>query len=171
VVRAGLEERKPLPHPFATEYRACYDAAHRHFFGIGRDDFISATSVAELARQHRAAPRFVKLSPTGQYGRIRALDLMVDRWGCFEAQAIRPLHAQALYDSLADRPATANRLMNDISATFSWGRTRGFCDENPCRGIERIDPEGGHEPWPEAALAKLIENGRPEIVKVALLAI
>lgn len=171
VVRAGVEERKPLPHPFSAEYRAAYDAAHRQFFGIGPNDCQSLTSVAELARQHRAAPRFLKLSPAGQYARIRALDLMVDRWGQFEAQAIRPLHAQALYDSLADRPATANRLMNDISATFSWGRTRGFCDENPCKGIERIDPEGGHEPWPEAALSTLIENGKPEIVKVALLAI
>lgn len=170
VVRDGREERQPLPHPFNTGYRAAYDAAHRHFFGIGPDEFASPTSVAELCRQHRASARFLRLPPNSRALRLQAMDLITGKWGGFEASAIRPLHAQALYDLLSERPATANRRMNDISAIFGWGRTRGFCDENPCSRIERTASEDSYEPWPEAALIKLVEKGRAEIVKVVLVA-
>jgi len=171
VVRAGVETRVPLPHPFSAEYRAAYDAAHKTVFGIGLHDLSSPTGIAELVRQHRLSERYKRLPPASKSGRNLALDLMMDRWGQFEAAAIRPVHVQALYDSISDRPATANRRLDDISSVFGWGRTRGFADENPCRKIERVESEGSYEPWPEAELATLIEKGKPEIVKAVLAAV
>lgn len=99
-----------------------------------------------------------------------ALELMTDRWGEFEATDIRPVHVQALYDSLSERPATANRRLDDISSVFGWGRPRGFVDVNPCRKIERVASEDSHEPWPDEALNKLFSDGKREIVKAALVA-
>lgn len=170
VVQAGKEQRIPLPHPFATEYRAAYDAAYFQIFGIYPNEFTSQTSVAELCRQYRASKKFTGLSTASQTGCRLSLDLIRTRWGQFEAPDIRPVHVQALYDSLSDRPATANRRLDDISAAFAWGRTRGFCDENPCTRIERVSSDGSYEPWPESALNVLIENGKPAIVRVALVA-
>lgn len=171
VVRAGVETRIPLPHPFSAEYRAAYDAAYKTVFGIGQNDLASPTSIAELVRQHRASEKYKRLPPASKSGRNLALDLMMERWGKFEASAIRPIHVQALYDSISERPATANRRLDDISSVFGWGRTRGFADLNPCRKIDRVESDGSYEPWPEAELATLIEKGKPEIVKVVLAAV
>ena len=96
---------------------------------------------------------------------------MLDRWGAFLPAHIPPVHVQALYDSLADRPATANRRLDDLSALFGWGRRRGFCETNPCGRIERVASEGSYEPWPEWALEKLFKEGLPHLTRVALGAI
>ncbi len=171
VVRAGREERLPLPHPFGADYRAAYDQAHMKVFGVPPGMHLSPTSVLALTRDHRLSARYLRLPPKSQNLRDLAMTLIEARWGQFEAAAIRPIHVQAIYDSLTARPATANRRLDDISSIFGWGRTRGFCDENPCTRIERVENEGSYEPWPDAALTKLITEGRQEIVKVALVGI
>lgn len=170
-VRDGKEYRRPLPHPFTAEYRAAYDAAHREAFGSTPAEFDSPTSVASLVRDHTDSERYRKMPRKSRHGRDAALDLMRDRWGQFEACVIRTKHVQALYDSLSERPATANRTLDHISAVFGWGKPRGFVDDNPCRGVERMQGEGSYEPWPDAALTTLINAGKPHIVKVALVAL
>lgn len=170
VVRGGKETRAPLPHPFSADYRAAYDAAHQAVFGAAPGEAESPTGIAAMIRQHRDSEKYKKLPPASKTLRDLALALMKDRWGNFEAAAIRPVHVQALYDSLAERPATANRRLDDISATFGWGKPRGFVDANPCSRIERVESGGAYEPWPQDALQTLIENGKQEIVKVALVA-
>jgi hypothetical protein len=124
-----------------------------------------------MTRQHRNSEKYKKLPRASKQLRDLALALIEERWGKFEASAIRPVHVQALYDSLAERPATANRRLDDISAVFGWGKPRGFVDTNPCSRIERVQSEEAYEPWPEDALETLLDKGKPEIVKVALTAI
>lgn len=170
VVRGGKETRIALPHPFTAEYRPAYDEAHRAIFGATPGEAESPSSIAAMVRLHRDSEKYRKLPPASKTLRNLALTLMQDRWGQFEAAAIRPVHVQALYDSLADRPATANRRLDDISATFGWGKPRGFVDVNPCSRIERVKSEGAYEPWPDAALQVLLEKGKREIAKVALVA-
>ncbi|WP_108482296.1 tyrosine-type recombinase/integrase [Oceaniglobus ichthyenteri] len=170
VVRHGVETRLPLPHPFSADYRAAYDAAHVSVFGIAPNEFESPTAITALIRQHKDSARYHNLPRPSRRLRDYALDLMMDRWGAFDATAIRPVHVQALYDSLADRPATANRRLDDISAVFGWGRTRGFADVNPCARIERVQSTESREPWPDDALRTLIDQGQPHILRPALVA-
>lgn len=90
------------------------------------------------------------------------------------AADIRPdkhVHVQAFYDTLADRPATANRRLDDISAVSAWGANRGFCDAISCSRIERGKSDGSYEPWPEWALETLFTAGQPHISKAVLVAI
>ncbi|WP_273688392.1 tyrosine-type recombinase/integrase [Ketogulonicigenium vulgare] len=171
VVQAGKETRLPLPHPFSSEYRKSYDNAHLSVFGTTPGELQSNTSVFAMVREHLVSQRYLNLPKQSQYMRGLAAELMQERWGKFEATAIRPVHVQALYDSLSDRPATANRRLDDISAIFGWAMPRGFVDTNPCSKVERIKGHGSYEPWPEAELNELINNGKREIVKVALVAI
>jgi len=91
--------------------------------------------------------------------------------GEFSPRSIKPVHVQALYDTLADRPATANRRLDDISAVFAWGANRGFCDSNPCSRIERVKSDSSYEPWPEWALENALHRGQSHISKAALVAI
>lgn len=58
-----------------------------------------------------------------------------------------------------------------MSAVFSWGRTREFCDINPCSRIERVKSDKSYEPWPAWALEKLFNEGRAHIVRPALVAL
>ncbi|WP_194133619.1 hypothetical protein [Salipiger mangrovisoli] len=171
LVRKGKELRRSLPHPFDAEYRAAYNAAHHEAFGTVPGEFESPKAIARLIRDHKDSARYARLPKASRLLRDYALDLMADRWGAFDADQIRPIHVQAVYDSLSDRPATANRRLDDMSAVFSWGRTRGFADDNPCRRIERVHSEETHEPWPDDRLEILIGRGKRHIVKIALVAL
>ncbi|MHC9236999.1 hypothetical protein ACX9MO_15330 [Pseudooceanicola sp. 502str34] len=171
VVKHGEETRRPLPHPFDPEYRGAYNQAHHEVFGTVPGEFESLTAITRLVRDHKDSVRYHKLPKASRLLRDYALDLMVERWGAFDADQIRPIHVQAVYDSLANRPATANRRLDDMSAVFSWGRTRGFADDNPCQRIERVQSEESYEPWPDEHLQTLISAGRKHIVKVALVAL
>ena len=171
VVQGGKETRIPLPHPFTAGYRAAYDAAHREVFGMAPGELENPGTISALVREHLSSRKYLGLPAKSKSSRDKALNLMRDRWGPFDASAIRPVHVQALYDSLSERPATANRVLDDISSVFSWGRPRGYLDVNPCRKIERVTSDGSYEPWPQDILGTLIEHGKLEIVKVALVAI
>ncbi|WP_145953452.1 tyrosine-type recombinase/integrase [Oceaniglobus indicus] len=170
VVKEGKETRLPLPHPFDPGYRAAYDAAHIAVFGISPNEFESPTAITALIRQHKDSERYRRLKPDSRRHRDYGLALMLERWGQFDTTAIRPVHVQAVYDSLSDRPATANRRLAEISAVFGWGRPRGFVDANPCIGVEKITESTPREPWPDDALATLMDQGQPHIVRPALVA-
>lgn len=172
VVRPDKTEfRKPLPHPFDDGYRATYAAAFTEFYGHPPLDFSDPFSFAGLIDKHRQHRKYTALSAPSKRLRNLACDLLMEKLGEFPPGSIRPVHIQALYDQLSDHPATANRRLDDISAVFAWGRRRGFCDTNPCTGIERVKGVGHYEPWPDWALKLLIEKGRPHLVKPALVAL
>lgn len=169
--RGQPEFRRPLPHPFSRDYRAAYDAAWAEYYGVHPGHFRDPQSWDALTRQHRDSAKYQALSSNSRRLRDMAIDLAIDRWGAFAPSQIRPIHVQAVYDSLAARPATANRRLDDLSALFSWGSVRGFCDANPCTKIERIKSAGTYEPWPQWALEKLLGHGRPHLTRVVLGAI
>ncbi len=172
VVRQGQPEfRRALPHPFDPSYRARYDAAHAECFGNVPLDLSDPMGFEAMIRQHKAHKRYQDLGRDSRILRDLACQLLLDTFGAFSPADIRPLHMQALYDKLSDRPATANRRMDDMSAVFSWGRTRGFCDTNPCARIERVNGGSGHEPWPAWALERLLTEGQPHIAQAAIVAI
>lgn len=172
VVRGDdTEFRRRLPHPFDNNYRAAYDNAHAECFGHPPLDMSDPNGFAALISQHKAHGKYKNLSKNSRYLRDQACDLLLSTFGDFLPTRIRPLHMQALYDKMSDRPATANRRLDDMSAVFAWGRPRGFCDANPCARIERLHSEGSYEPWPMDALETLFTKGKPEIVQAALAAI
>lgn len=172
VARKGEKEfRRPLPDPFTADYRERYDAAHAACFGNVPLDLSDPHGFQSLIKLHKDHARYKKLSKDSKMLRNLACDLLLDTFGQFTPRDIRPVHMQALYDKLSDRPATANRRMDDISAVFAWGRTRGYCDTNPCTRIERMAGGTGYEPWPAWALKKLFTDGKPHVTQAALVAI
>lgn len=169
VVCKGVETRIPLPHPFEDGYRAAYEAAWATVFGVHLAQIENPHCIAAMVRDHLSSAKYTALKPASRVHRDLSCKLLVDRWGDFDAHDIRPLHCQALYDSLSEKPATANRRMDDISAIFRWGSNRGFCDANPAERIERVENSGSYEPWPSWALERLIQKGKPHIVRAALI--
>lgn len=160
-----------LPYPLDDGYRAAYRDAWRECFGVDFDILDIEKSIGQLCRQHTdpACPAFSKLSAASKKCRIRAAGILTGRLGDFLAADIKPIHMQALYDQLAKKPRAANRNFDDISAIFAWGIPRGFVDTNPARTIERITVRSHYEPWPAWALARMVEQGHPHILRVFLL--
>jgi hypothetical protein len=175
VVRPGQPEfRLPLPHPTDPTFPAAYAAAWEECFGAPLDDLSPTHSIRRLCAAHRAQPngRYAALSPGARGARDRAIRILCDTWGQSDAHDIRPIHAQALYDRLAaDSASAANRFADDARAIWSWGTPRGYADSNPWRGVERIEGGEGYEPWPIEPLTRLIRDGAPHIVRVAILAL
>lgn len=161
-----------LPHPLSPEFKKAYNRAWFETFGIWPEDSAPPTSVLTLVERHKAESQSYRLlSESSRQFRDRAGALLVDRWGDFDARDIKPVHCQALYDKIADRPATANRLWDDVVQFFAWGVPRGFCERNPATEIERVRNEGAYEPWPSKPLAVLLHRGQWHIARVALLAV
>ena len=171
VVRKGQETRIALPHPFDDGYRAAYDAAWERVFGVDLIALENPTCVRAMVREHKASAKYSNLSPQSRVHRTLSCDLLVERIGDYDGHDIRPVHAQAIYDSLADRPPTANRRADDMSAIFRWGSNRGYCDGNPFERIERISNTGSYEPWPAWALERLLKDGKPHLIRPVLLAV
>lgn len=167
----GVERRIRLPHPFDDGYRTAYNAAHREIFGTDPGEGEDPLGWSALIRAHKDSAAYRKLSKASRYLRDMACDLALERWGRWSPSMIRPLHAQALYDSLAARPPTANRRMDDLSKLMAWGVLRGFCDANPCSRVERVKGTGSYEPWPLDALETLFRHGHAHIVRAALVAL
>lgn len=174
-VRAGgAEFIRPLPHPTDAGFAAAYAAAWEECFGAPLDDLSPAHSIRRLCAAHRTQPagRYAALSPGARAARDRAIRILCDPWGHVDAHEIRPIHCQALYDRLAaDSPSAANRFADDARAIWSWGIPRGYAETNPWRGLERAEGGEGYEPWPIEPLTRLIRDGAPHIVRVAILAL
>lgn len=171
VVGGGYERRIALPHPLGDGFKAAYNAAWYEVFGVWPEDGTPPKSVSRLVEMHRLTVGTSLTSKKSREWRVRALDLLEKTWGAFDARDIRTEHCQALYDKLADKPPTANRLFDDISKIFSWGMPRGFCETNPASGVERIRNPVSYEPWPIRDLEKLLGQGREHIARVALVAL
>jgi len=169
-VTEGKEFRRPLPHPFDDGYRASYQAAWLECFGVPIEIETSGNSVADLCagygRHYETAKR--KALP---YYKKRASDILTQKWGAFEAAEIRPVHMQALYDSLCDKPQVANRLFDDISAIWQWGIPRGMTDANHAKTIERVKTGDSYEPWPTWAIEKFIAESQWHICRAFLVAL
>lgn len=164
------EFRRPLPHPFLDGYRSTYEAAWLECFGVPVEIKTSGKSIADLCigygRHYVAAKQ-----KTLPYYKARALKLLREKWAQFEAADVKPLHMQALYDSLCSKPQVANRLFDEISVTFQWGIPRGFVDNNYAKDIERIESGESYEPWPTWAIEKFISKAQWHLSRAFLVAL
>lgn len=172
VVRKDEPEfRKPLPHPTDSEFRTRYNEAWKTCFGALPDDLLPEHCIERLVTLHLDSEKFKGLSSNTQGIRRRVGEMLIRKWGEFDAGDIKPMHCQAIYDGQADRPASANRNSDEASAIFAWGIPRGFLHENPWTSIERVSGGEGYEPWGMNPLVTLIDGGRQQVVWVALCAI
>lgn len=164
------EFRRPLPHPFMDGYRVTYEQAWFECFGVPVEIKTSGTSVADLCtgyeRYYTTAKRQVL-----PYYKNRALTLLKEKWARFEAADIKPIHMQALYDSLCSKPQVANRLFDEISVIFQWGIPRGMVQSNGVRAIERTTVGESYEPWPTWAIEKFIAESHLHLCRAFLVAL
>ncbi len=165
------EFRRPLPHPFADGYKHAYESAWMDCFGVPVEIKSSGTSIADLCCRYRQHYLTSKKAGELPYYKNRALELLKSKWARFETSDIKPIHMQALYDQLCDKPQVANRLFDDISATFQWAIPRGFTEINPAMAVDRIDAGESYEPWPIKAIEVFIAKAQWHLCRAFLVAL
>jgi integrase len=93
-----------------------------------------------------------------------------EAFGKLKPDAVKPMHIMALRDQFAGTPIAANMIIRALGAVYKWARPRGKAAVNPCDKLPMFE-SGEHEPWPVELVRLVVENGRPEIRRFALLTV
>lgn len=113
---------------------------------------VRTDTVAALVRAWRQSPEWRSMAPRTQVEWTRHSDRIVAAWGNLEVRGIEPRHVLALRDAWADTPATANLMLDVLTAVMRWSVPRGWRPDNPCREVQRLDRGDGYAPWPWDAI-------------------
>ncbi|BBE74557.1 phage integrase family protein [Pleomorphomonas sp. SM30] len=83
-----------------------------------------------------------------------SLKVVRKAWGNLPAAALRPSHVQALMDSLAAKPGSANNVLDALRSMCRWAMgPRELLTRDPTQGVPHFDPGEGHKPWTPEQLA------------------
>jgi integrase len=129
---------------------------------------MAVDTVNALIDDYLASPKFLGIAKQTQYHYRRSLNIAREAWGALPAKQLRPVHVQAMMDTLTDTPAKANAFLLIMRVLSGWGRARDRLDASLVEGVEKFKGGGGHKPWtPEqidAAHTKLVGTVRRGIL-------
>jgi hypothetical protein len=96
----------------------------------------------------------------------RALRLAKAAWGSLPVRGVRPVHVQAVMDSLSAAPGKANNFLSAMRAFSTWARVRDHVEQSITEGVKPYPRDNGHKPWTPgqidvalAALTGVIRRG------------
>jgi len=76
----------------------------------------------------------------------------------------------ALRDAVADRPATANKLVSVLHTILKWSIKREYRDDDPTLGVEKLDMDvDGTRPWPDRIYDYVIRHAPENLRRMAVL--
>ncbi len=140
--------------------------------GRQEPDVMPRGTVGTLVAAYLASPDFSQLAEATRRDYLRYLKIIDERFGRFQADAIRKRHAYAFRDSFADRPSTANHAVAVLKALFEWGVEHDELEANPADKVKRLAVDASPaEPWPAWAIRLAMEKGRPEFATFVALAL
>lgn len=159
-INAGLAESAP-----ARPQRAAAGSARRGTF-------------ADLVARYKASPEFRQLADATRDGYRRHLEALPAKWRDLAVRELSRAGVRALRDSLADRPAVANRRVAALSAAISWGNEAdpaAFGERNVVvdwrSRKKRLREGAGYLPWPANVIEAFRRAAPPELRRVVLAAL
>ncbi len=128
-------------------------------------------TVEALVRSWRQSPEWLAMANRTQIEWTRHSDRIVKAWGPLEVKGIEPRHVLELRDAWSHKPATANLMLDVLTAMMRWSVPRGWRDDNPCREVHRLPKGDGYEPWPQEAIEQARDTLRPNMWLAVALAL
>jgi integrase len=125
--------------------------------------------LAKMIAAYQASPHYGDLRPATRREYDRYMKTVKAQIGHLEPADITPAHIAEIRDGLGATPAKANAMIRAIAALYKWGRQRGFAQNNPASGIDKLKI-GEHRPWPQWAW-ELTGDMRPELRLACTLAL
>lgn len=112
------------------------------------DRSLSTTTFRELSPEYMKHARLRKRPSTVEVDQQRLDIVCKAKWTATPLAEVTSPRLQAWADDMraAGRSgSTVNRYLCVLSAVFSWACRRGYCKENPVRGVERFEEPEGRE--------------------------
>ena len=109
---------------------------------------IKTDSFDHVIRAYLDSADFKELADATRRNYERYLAIVRDKWGALEIKGLEPRHVLALRDRYQTTPATANAIVQTLSALIVWAIPRGHRPDNPCNHIKKLKTGDGWSPWP-----------------------
>ena len=138
-----------LPNdPTSEEYDKAYWALMR-----GGSLGERKTSFNNLIILYKKSPRWTDIKPVTRRSYGQHFQYIHDRAGTQDTQKFQRKHAIAIQQANADKPSTANHILQVLSLLFEHAIDLGWRSDNPAKGIRKLKTGDGHKPWPEWAIS------------------
>lgn len=154
--------------PGSRQFLADYHRIDATFRGDNRTDI--PNSFADVLAQYLAAPEYRDLKDTTKQSYRSVIDQMRDVLGPADIRDIRRSHVKAYRDKMQDRPGMANLSLAVMRNVFNYAIDLDLIRANPVQGVRTLRT-GSHSPWPEDAIADVIENAPAHIARAVVLAL
>lgn len=132
---------------------------------------VKTDTVRALVSAWQDSPDWRAMKPRTQVEWTRHSRRIVEAWGNLEVKGIEPKHVLTLRDAWSSMPATANLMLDVLTAMMRWSVPRGWRADNPCREIKRLPRSEGYAPWPWEAIAEAASILRPDLAQAVALAL
>ena len=146
--------------PGSAQFLADYARIDGTYNGWRGDD--AQNSFADACARYMAGPEFKALAPSTQTLYRGRIDAMRRVFGPAQVSEITRAHIKAYRDGLSETPAMANVSMAVMRVVMQWALDADLITVNPATKIKSFKG-GSHDPWPEAVIAKVLENAPAHI--------
>lgn len=155
-IRPGICQRiKSAPNTaeFAAEYAI-----------LMRGNYAPAIkTIGRMIDAYQKSEEWARLSVNTRKSYARHLAFWREKMGEFEPDRIKTDHIKQLRERLKAKPTDANRKVACFSALYTWGKSNGWCKENPAIVIKKMPATGRDRgPWPQDLIdaARATASGR-----------
>lgn len=127
-----------------------------------------AGTLAALIKAYRGSPEYGKLADSTKRNREAYFKRMEATYGAKQVTGLATPKVYEIRDSMQATPGAADNYISTLSALMEFARKRGWRQDNPCRGVERLG-DGTYDPWPDDVLAKALAAATPMLRRAILL--
>ena len=120
-------------------------------------------TLGDLIARYRSSPDYTELAPKTRKDYARYLDDLGERFGPVWLEAVDRSFVFELRDQLAEKPRTANYMVQVLRRLLSFAVDRGAIPQHPAQRIRLLRTGPGHQPWSDAAIERFRSTATPEI--------
>jgi integrase len=146
--------------PNSEEYDRAYWKLMR-----GIENTSKKSSFENLIKLYKQTPRYIDLSAKSKKEYNRYFDYLIERAGSKDAKSFQRKHALEIQSAFADKPRSANYLLQTLSILFEHSIDLGWRKDNPAKGVRKLKGGSGHIPWPNWAIERFRKHA-PENTKL-----
>ena len=123
-------------------------------------------TLGHAIRQYRSSPKFRRTADSTKSSYNTYLNRL-ERAGSIPMTRLAVIDVAWLYvvqDAMADRPRSADAMIDVLGIVFSFAIKRGWMTENPAKHAERLRMGKHYDPWPDVAIERFRAGANPRMV-------
>lgn len=154
--------------PGSTAFLSDYARIHDTYHGSRGED--AENSFADICTRYMSSPEFRGLSDATKKSYMQMIEGLRRMFGPAQVSQITRAHVKAYRETLSGTPAKANISMSVMRVVMEWAVDAEIIAVNPATKIKAFKG-GSHDPWPEAVIARVLENAPAHLAHAIALAL